>query len=177
MSRCERPAPSRVSDVDWDTWQPTIRATLLFVLRGDDVLLIHKKRGIGAGKINGPGGKIDPGESALECALRETREEVGVTATSVEQAGELRFQFLDGMAIHCLVFRATAHTGEPVETDEAVPIWTAVDAVPFDRMWPDDRLWFPHLLAGVRFTGECLFDGDALLDAVVTPFDDDRSLR
>ena len=27
-----------------------------------EVLLIRKKRGLGAGKINGPGGKIDPGE-------------------------------------------------------------------------------------------------------------------
>ena len=172
MSRSEGPAAARVDDVDWATWQPTIRATLLFVLRGDDVLLIHKKRGIGAGKINGPGGKIDPGESARECAIRETREEVGVTATRVEEAGELRFQFLDGTAIHCVVFRSTAHTGEPVETEEAVPIWTPVAAVPFHRMWPDDRLWFPHLLAGVAFSGRCLFDGDRLLDAAIEPAGD-----
>ncbi|MFP5488377.1 MAG: NUDIX domain-containing protein, partial [Acidimicrobiia bacterium] len=83
------PRPTSVDDVDWAAWQPTIRATLLFVIRDRQVLLMHKQRGIGAGRINGPGGKIDPGESALDGAVRETREELCITATGVEQAGEL----------------------------------------------------------------------------------------
>ncbi len=157
----------RVADLDWLAWQPTIRATLLFVIRDGRVLLIHKRRGLGAGKINGPGGKVDPGETALECAVRETREELRITATGVAEAGELRFRFVDGTAIDCRVFTATGYVGEPTETDEAVPLWFAVDAVPFDRMWPDDELWFPHLLAGRRFSGRCVFDGDELLDAAI----------
>ena len=48
------------SPIDWDGWIPEIRATLMFVREGDQVLLIRKLRGIGAGKINAPGGKIDP---------------------------------------------------------------------------------------------------------------------
>ncbi len=32
-------------------WQPDLKATLMFIVQGDDVLLIRKKRGIGAGKI------------------------------------------------------------------------------------------------------------------------------
>ena len=51
-----------VDDIDWSQWHPTVRCTLLFVLRDGQVLLIRKKRGLGAGKINGPGGKLDPGE-------------------------------------------------------------------------------------------------------------------
>jgi 8-oxo-dGTP diphosphatase len=156
-----------VDDVDWTAWEPTIRATLLFVIRDDEVLLIHKQRGIGAGKINGPGGKIDPGETALECAIRETFEEVRIVAADVAEAGELRFQFVDGTAIHCVVFRADAYEGEPAATEEAIPLWCPLDAVPFDRMWPDDELWFPHLLAGRHFRGRCLFDDDDLLDAAV----------
>lgn len=156
-----------VDDVDWAAWRPGIRATLLFVIRDGEVLLIHKKRGIGTGLINGPGGKIDPGETALECAIRETNEELHVVATDVEEAGELRFQFLDGTSIHCVVFRAAGCDGTPTETEEAAPLWASVDDVPFDRMWPDDVLWFPHLLAGRRFAGRCLFDGETLLDAVV----------
>lgn len=163
------PVYRRVDDVDWATWEPTIRATLLFVISDGRMLLIHKKRGIGAGKINGPGGKIDPGETAIECAVRETREELCITATGVEQAGELRFQFLDGVAIDCVVFTATGYEGEPTETDEATPFWFALDDLPFERMWADDELWFPHLLAGRPFTARCLFDDDVLLDVVVEP--------
>lgn len=167
MSCGDEAGRSTVDDVDWATWEPTIRATLLFVVEGGRVLLIHKKRGIGAGKVNGPGGKLDPGESPLECAIRETHEELRVVATGVEEAGELRFQFVDGTAIHCVVFRAAGLDGEPTETDEAVPAWYPVDAVPFERMWPDDELWFGHLLAGRRFSGRCLFADDELLDAVI----------
>jgi 8-oxo-dGTP diphosphatase len=43
----------------------------LFVIRDGHILLIHKKRGLGAGKINGPGGRIDLGESPQECAVRK----------------------------------------------------------------------------------------------------------
>ena len=60
------PAPT----IDWSTWQPQMLATLLFIFRDGEVLLIRKKRGLGAGKINGPGGKIDPGETPEQCAVR-----------------------------------------------------------------------------------------------------------
>ena len=67
---------------DWQNWKPSVLATLMFIVdeQTQKVLLIRKKRGLGAGKINGPGGKIDPGESSLDCAVRETQEELGVTA-------------------------------------------------------------------------------------------------
>ncbi|MEM6822896.1 MAG: NUDIX domain-containing protein, partial [Verrucomicrobiota bacterium] len=68
-------------------WEPVQRAVLCFVFRDDEVLLIEKKRGLGAGKINGPGGKIDPGETALESAIRETQEEVGITPDSPKACG------------------------------------------------------------------------------------------
>lgn len=156
-----------VADIDWASWEPTIRATLLFVIRDGQVLLIHKKRGIGAGKINGPGGKIDPGETAIECAVRETHEELLITATGVTEAGRLRFEFVDGTRIDCDVFTATGYEGEPTETDEAVPLWFGLDQVPYERMWPDDELWFPLMFGGQRFDGRCVFDDDTLLDAVV----------
>ena len=157
----------KVADVDWAAWEPSIRATLLFVIVDDRVLLIHKQRGIGAGLINGPGGKIDPGETPVEAATRETHEETGILATRVREAGEMRFEFVDGMRMHVTIFRADGFVGEPTVTDEAIPEWFPIDAVPFDRMWADDELWFPHLLAGERFSGRSTFDGEQLLDAEI----------
>ena len=66
--------------IDWSSWIPTVKATLLFIWKGDQLLLIRKKRGLGAGKINAPGGKIDPGETPLQAAERELLEELGVRA-------------------------------------------------------------------------------------------------
>ncbi|MDQ6654777.1 MAG: 8-oxo-dGTP diphosphatase [Verrucomicrobiota bacterium] len=127
------------------------------------VLLIRKKRGLGAGKINGPGGKIDPGETALASAVRETFEELCVTPLHVRQTGELFFEFQDGLRLHGAIFLADDFSGTPTETAEAVPLWTAVDAIPYDDMWADDRYWLPLLLAGAKFRGAFVFEGDRLL--------------
>ncbi len=159
----------RMEDVAWDTWTPRERATLLFVVRDGHILLIRKKRGLGAGKINGPGGRIDPGESAQDGAVREVREELGIVPTGVEQVGELWFQFTDGHSILCYVFLANGYRGRPVETDEAVPLWTPIQAVPFDEMWEDDRVWMPWLLRRQPFFGRASFDGERLIGHAMGP--------
>jgi 8-oxo-dGTP diphosphatase len=154
---------SHFEDIDWTHWTPQERATLLFVRRADRLLLIRKKRGLGAGKINGPGGRLDDGESPRQCAIREVQEELLVTPIGVEPCGELAFQFVDGYALYVHVFSATDCEGEPQETDEAAPLWFPIDAIPFDQMWADDYIWFPHLLSGQPFHGRFLFDSDELL--------------
>ncbi len=153
----------RFEDIDWTHWTPHEHATLLFVRRADRVLLIRKKRGLGAGKINGPGGRLDAGESPMQCAIREVQEELCVTPLGVEPRGELAFQFVDGYALYVHVFSALDCAGEPQETAEAAPLWFTIDDVPFAEMWADDHLWFPYLLSGQPFRGRFLFDGDALL--------------
>ena len=117
----------------------------------------------GAGKINGPGGKIDPGESPLQCAIREVQEELHVTAIDPVERGRLRFQFTDGLSIHCVVFVAIHFAGIPTETEEAVPLWTSVDAIPYDEMWEDDRYWLPEALSGRTFDGDFLFEDSRML--------------
>ena len=148
---------------DWSNWRPGLVATLLFVVREGEVLLIRKKRGLGAGKINGPGGKLEAGETPEECAVRETEEELCVRATGVVEVGRLAFQFADGLSLYCHVFRAEGCAGEPQETEEAIPRWTGVAEVPFEEMWEDDREWFHHLLAGQRFLGFFDFAEEAML--------------
>ncbi len=157
----------RIRDIDWSTWQARDPATLVFVVKNSSILLIRKKRGLGAGKINAPGGRLEPGETPLEAAVRETREEVCITPLDLSYAGVNRFQFVDGYSIHVDVFKAADYEGEPRETDEATPIWTPVDRIPYEEMWEDDPLWIPLLLEGVRFSGRYIFDGEAMLDRVI----------
>lgn len=151
-------------EIDWTTWQPKEFATLLFVVRDGCILLIRKKRGLGAGKINGPGGRIEPGETPLEAAVRETREELGIEALSPKLRGELHFQFVDGYSLHCSVFVSADFLGEPVETSEAVPLWTPLNAIPYEEMWADDVRWLPQLLAGEKVCGFFHFEREVLLD-------------
>jgi len=155
---------------DWPRWEPQMRATLLFVRRGDEVLLIRKKRGLGVGKINAPGGKIEPGESISNSALRETREEVGLVAANPEKMGELHFHFADGLALHCTVFQTRDFTGTAIETEEAIPFWCPVGEIPYGEMWADDAHWLPPMLAeGRKFRGYFTFDGDRMHSHDVRP--------
>ena len=147
---------------DWSTWEPGIRATLLFAVKNGRILLIEKKRGLGAGKINGPGGKIDPGETPLEAAIRETQEELCVTPVNPRKCGELRFAMTMSPHILCHVFRADDVLGEPQETSEAVPLWTDIDAIPYHRMWEDDRHWLPYLLCLRGFLGRFVFEEETM---------------
>lgn len=151
------------SPIDWSSWQGEMLATLMFIVKDGRILLIEKKRGLGAGKINGPGGKIDPDETPLQAVIRETQEELLITPSTPRKLGELRFSMSDCPDILCHVYRADGFTGTPTETDEAVPVWTALDEIPYDRMWEDDRHWLPLLIAERQFIGSFVFDGEQML--------------
>jgi 8-oxo-dGTP diphosphatase len=157
-----------VDTIDWMSWQPTEYANLCFVIREGRILLIRKKRGLGAGKINGPGGRLEKGETALASAIRETQEEIGVTPLGLEQAGELFFQFLDGYKLHVAVFSARDCVGNLIETDEATPFWTDLSKIPYAEMWQDDPHWLPLVISGTKFRGLFVFEGERLLSYKIT---------
>jgi len=149
-------------------WKAVHQATLMFVVQNNRVLLIRKKRGLGAGKINGPGGKLDAGETIQQCAHREIYEELNVQVNDSVNAGRLRFQFVDGYSIDVQVFLTNSFEGTPTETDEAVPLWFAVSDIPYDEMWADDRIWLPRVLTGETVSGRFVFDGDLLVEHEVS---------
>ena len=159
-----------VAEIDWDNWQPEEISTLMFVLRGDEVLLMRKKRGLGAGKINGPGGRLEAGETPEECAVRETREELLIEPMNVRAAGELFFHAEDMPKIHGHVFVATDFEGTPSETEEASPIWFKLDEIPYDEMWDDDRLWLRAVLDGGTVRAWFTFARESMLDHQVQIF-------
>lgn len=129
------------------------------------VLLGLKKRGFGAGRWNGFGGKIEPGETVLAAALREMREESGLAVRDARYAAHVVFAFegqRERMSVHVLAASDAgggADEESPPESDEMRPRWFATDAVPYDEMWLDDRDWLPLLLAGKTFEAFFLFRG------------------
>lgn len=147
---------------DWSVYKPEHEAVLCFLRNGQEILLIHKKRGLGAGKVNGPGGKKEPEETLVETAVRETREEIGLTPLNPRHRGILRFAFSDGYNLEVHVFMATSWTGRMIETDEALPFWVKTDQVPYDTMWQDDRYWLPAVIDGHSVEAEMFFEGDTM---------------
>ncbi len=140
--------------------------TLCLVSTDTHILLGMKKRGFGAGRWNGFGGKVAPGETIEEAARRELVEECGLQAEALERFGTLHFEFADNpeiLEVH--VFGVRRYCGQVTESDEMRPRWFAHSAIPYDEMWPDDRHWLPIFLEGRRFEGRFSFaDNDTLLD-------------
>ena len=149
--------------VPWDTWNPAECAVLCFVRNRDRILLIRKKSGMGAGKINGPGGRVKADEHPADAAIRETEEETGLRPGDVKRCGDLSFVFRDGYSLYCTVFISHEFSGVMRNTPEADPFWCRADRIPYEEMWEDDVLWLPRLLEGKVFRGFFVFDGDVML--------------
>ena len=156
-----------VGNIDWKTWQPQEKAVIVYIRTGSGIVLIEKKTGLGAGKVNGPGGRIEKGETPEEAAVRECREEIGVTPLSLSLGAELSFIFKDGYSLFGYAFTADGYTGTLIETDEAKPFICREEDLPYDRMWEDDLYWLPQALSGKKVTGRFIFDNDKMLSRSV----------
>lgn len=157
--------PDTVDEVDWENWKFTEQAVICYIKDNEknQVLLINKKTGLGAGKVNAPGGRIEPGEMPLEAVVRECQEEVGLTPGNPVHVGDLFFIFKNGHSLRGFVYTAEAYEGEMIETDEADPFWCDRDRIPYDKMWADDALWLEKALNGTKISGRFIFDDDEML--------------
>ena len=156
----------KVDDIPWDYWEPTESCVLTYVTDGDRILMIMKKTGLGSGYINAPGGHIELEETKTEAAIRETKEETGLTVSDLEERGILRFQFKDGLRMLGYVFFTSSWEGELIdECEETKPFWTDISTLDYDAMWEDDRLWLPMALEGKKFSGYFIFDDKTMLDS------------
>jgi 8-oxo-dGTP diphosphatase len=136
------------------------QTTLCYVLNDkNQVLLIKKKKGLGRGKYNGPGGKVEKEENPEECAIREVKEEVGLMISDIEYRGYIEF-ITDGLGFdgRCHIFVSKKFDGVLKETDEARPYWVDISRVPCQNMWEDDQYWLPKVLAGGETKKRFYFD-------------------
>jgi 8-oxo-dGTP diphosphatase len=140
-----------------------------FITRRDEagarqVLLGRKKTGLGLGNIVGLGGKIEPGETALQAIVREIEEESSlvVDPAAVSEVGFIRYAFphRENWSQDSTVFVVDTFTGTPVESDEVVPAWYDITDLPLDGMWDDAKYWLPQVLAGERVHASFTFGED-----------------
>lgn len=133
--------------------------TLSYAIREGEILLGMKKRGFGAGRWNGFGGKVHDGETIEEAAVREFHEEasIEVGVKDLVQVAVIDFYFRDGKEIHVRVFFTEKWNGEPEETEEMRPQWFHFDDIPYKDMWVDDIHWLPQVLAGKKVIGSVYF--------------------
>lgn len=89
-------------------------------LRGEEVLLIRRGRPPRKGEWSLPGGRIEPGERAVDAALRELREETGVEAEITGLVDVVDGLFPEAGRHYVLIdYAARWLSGEPVAGDDA----------------------------------------------------------
>ena len=138
------------------------QASLLFLLKNDEILLALKKRGFGAGKWNGVGGKPNTDETIEQTAIRECTEEILVTPKELKHVATLDFYFPNDKSDwnqQVVVYICTKWQGEPTETDEMSPKWYKISDIPYNKMWADDKHWLPEVLKGMQVKAKFEFDG------------------
>ncbi|MDX9893327.1 MAG: 8-oxo-dGTP diphosphatase [Patescibacteria group bacterium] len=136
--------------------------TLSYLINSDNqVLLVYKKRGFGVGKWNGPGGKVEPFEDPKASAIREIKEEVGITVSDLAPMGLIEFVWPDELVDNntvCYLFMTKDFFGKPVESEECRPQWFNFDDIPYGQMWDDDQYWYPLILRGQVIKKRFFFD-------------------
>jgi len=137
------------------------KVTLCYIFNEKSEVLLQKKaRGFGVGNWNGPGGKVDAGETPEEGAIREVWEETGIKISKPEKAGVIEFVFIDNHDDnnYTHVFRALEWEGEPVDKGEGELRWFKIDEIPLAKMWDDDQYWLPGVLQGGKVHKRFYFD-------------------
>lgn len=138
-------------------------ATLCFLTVGDPphkILLGMKKTGLGEGKFNGYGGKVEDGERIETAVIRELFEEsaIQITASQLKKAGVLTFKESGKQDWETHVYVVSQWQGTAVESREMVHHWFTLDNIPYEQMWEDDQFWLPHVLAGKTVVATFCFD-------------------
>jgi ADP-ribose pyrophosphatase YjhB (NUDIX family) len=138
------------------------KTTLCFCVTDDEVLLGMKKRGFGAGKWNGYGGKVQENELPKTATVREIKEESGlvVDEKDLEPAAIVRFSFEEKPLFECFVYTTSVWKNNPLETEEMRPEWFPRSTLPFDDMWVADVRWVPLILSGKKIEADVNFSED-----------------
>ena len=146
-------------------------STLCYVIRGDQVLMLHrvkKKNDINKDKWIGIGGKFEAEESPDECLLRECREETGLRLTSWQCRGVVTFLQEGGEGEYMYLFTAEEFEGNLHDCPEGDLQWVSREFLYGLPMWEGDRIFLDLLWQDAPFFLLTLrYRGDVLIQAVL----------
>ena len=111
-------------------------------------------------KLNGFGGKVGDKEEfkneTIEQGLkREAQEEFKITPMNIEKRAVVLFDFIEKnkhILNTCHVYFINEWQGEISETIPMHnPTWFDINNMPWEKMWPNDRVWLEQLLTHKGF--------------------------
>ena len=149
-----------------------INSTLCYVLRDNDVLMLHrikKKNDVNQDKWIGIGGKFEADETPDECLLREAKEETGLTLKNWRCRGIVTFLTngpWDGEYMY--LFTADDFEGELTDCNEGELRWVSREFLNELPKWEGDQIFLDLLWQDAPFfLLKLRYDGDKLIEAVL----------
>lgn len=133
-------------------------ATLCYIMKDNKTLMIYrnkKENDYHEGKWNGLGGKFEQGETPEECAIRELKEETGLTVYEPHLKGFITFPLFDKVDDwYVFVFTVKKFEGELIDSPEGHLEWIPDDKLPDLNLWEGDRIFIPWLFQDKFFSAK-----------------------
>lgn len=130
---------------------------------------VKKQNDMHAGKWNGLGGKLEPGETPEECARREIKEESGLQVKKLQWKGFLTFpQFSNQVDWYAFVFVAEADQDEVIDSAEGQLRWIPNHELLELNLWEGDRVFLPWLDQPGFFSAKFIYQDKKLVDYEVS---------
>ena len=112
-----------------------------------------------------PKGTVEQGETHEQTALREVKEETGLTLTSYRARGVITFISNEWGTEYMHLFTADQFTGEITDCDEGELVWVPKKEIKDLKLWEGDKI-FLRLLDECEeyFSLKLVYEGDTLVD-------------
>ncbi len=149
----------------------TIIGSLCWVFDYDRVLMLKRNKFPHQGLWVAPGGKIEAGESPLECVIREVHEESGLIIEHPDLRGIVSV-YHQSASQHWILFIYVAHNpkGTLEETSEGELAWMPIPIPANLAMSKTDRVYLDQAIntrEGI-FQAKIIYDEDSLFNVDIT---------
>lgn len=148
-----------------------LQTTLCYLEQDGCYLMLHrvkKKNDVNKDKWIGVGGKFEPGEDALACAMREVQEETGYTMDHPRYRAMVDFYCPPWQPERMHLYTCDSFSGTPHPCNEGDLVWVPRDQVQALPIWQGDKIFFDLLDRDAPFFHlELFYQGDTLVRAVL----------
>jgi 8-oxo-dGTP diphosphatase len=148
-----------------------IETSLIYIEKKGCYLFLHrikKKKDVNKDKWIGVGGKFLPGETPLQCALREAEEETGLRLLEPEYRGIVDFSCTGWPDERMHLFWTDRFEGDLKECDEGDLQWIPKEKVQDLPQWEGDRIFLRLLEENAPFFHlKLAYEGNTLVEAVL----------
>lgn len=133
-------------------------ATLCYVTKENKTLMLYrnkKQNDYHEGKWNGLGGKFEIGETPEECAVREIKEEAGLTVKSLKLKGFITFPLFNGKEDwYVFLFVIDKFDGDLIDSPEGKLEWIDNNKLLELNLWDGDKIFIPWLFQEKFFSAK-----------------------